>query len=218
MAIAYDNTTFSDDGGGAVTSRTFSHTCTGSNLALLVGVEGSTVADRITGVTYNSVAMTQLSAYKGSGGRWIYIYGLLAPATGANNVVVSCSPADIIGTTATSYTGVKQSGLPDNIAQSNGAAGLTDAASITPSADNCWVMMFSHGTVISSAGANTTLRANGSGYGWCDGNALVHPAASTTLNIVTLDSGNTGWSNIIMSLAPATASVINPRLALLGVG
>lgn len=58
MAIAFDATTTSSLG-SAVTSITFSHTCTGSNRILFVCTANNGGAN-VTGVTYNGVAMTNI--------------------------------------------------------------------------------------------------------------------------------------------------------------
>jgi len=72
---------------------TVAHTCSGTNRVLLVAFSNrfGTIFD-ITGVTYNSVAMTQLGTINNSdSGANIegWLFGLIAPATGANNVVVT---------------------------------------------------------------------------------------------------------------------------------
>ena len=104
MAIAYDNATASGDASGS-TTLTFSHTCTGSNLYLIVHIYSQSGAGA-TGVTYNGTAMTRLSAANDIDEIW----GLVNPATGANNVVASraSGTGSFLGG-AISYTGVAQS-------------------------------------------------------------------------------------------------------------
>src|SRR5438067_591060 len=110
MAIGFD----ASSGGFVNTSGplTISHTCGGSNRILLVGVEISVGGETVTGVTYNSVAMTQINLQdlNGSTFRNTYLFYLIAPATGANNIVVSASGGTgNIYAAAASYTGVDQS-------------------------------------------------------------------------------------------------------------
>ena len=103
MAVAFDAAT---DGGEVLgTSLTFAHTCTGADRALVVGIFVNSTTDHITGVTYAGSAMTRQSTVStGNVGR-IYIYTLLAPASGANNVVVS-SASTTFSAGAVSFTGV----------------------------------------------------------------------------------------------------------------
>lgn len=107
MAIAFDATTTGNKG-SAGSSLTYSHTCTGSNLVLLVGVESRN--NDVTGVTYATVAMTQIGSAQVSadGLTTNTVWQLAAPATGANNVVVSITGTNHIASVASSYTGVDQ--------------------------------------------------------------------------------------------------------------
>src|SRR5258708_15819098 len=111
MAIARDTNT---NGGTATNTWTISHICTGSNLLLLTYLHAQD-GDTVTGVTYNGVSMTQLvKKIDGSGNNgFLYIYGLLNPATGAHNVVASRSTSTFsILAVNPSYTQLPQSGLP----------------------------------------------------------------------------------------------------------
>src|SRR5689334_10397419 len=97
MAIAFDAASGNTDNSGAVTSLTWSHTCTGGALTLVVAVSISQATNgtvTCTGVTYNSVPMTQVDVAdaNGAGGRVkVYLFYLPAPATGAHNVVATIS-------------------------------------------------------------------------------------------------------------------------------
>ena len=110
MAIAFDAGSQGDS--GSATSLTVSHTCTGSDRILLVSVgtwDGVGVPVVPT-VTYNAVSMTQVATllFGSSGDQRLTMFRLVAPATGANNIVVSASSASDIVMAATSYTGVDQ--------------------------------------------------------------------------------------------------------------
>lgn len=139
-AIALDAT--STGTATSATSKTVSHTCTGSNLLLAVyavGRDGGGGA-YASGVTYNSVAMTEITGSRGESsdnrGSWWY---LIAPSTGTNDIVVSYGGTmDSIGVMAHSYTGAKQSSQPD--ASSSGAGNEASDSiadtTITTVADN----------------------------------------------------------------------------------
>lgn len=103
--VAYDTAT-----NGAATSGssdTWAHTVTGANPALAVVCMNNS-SETTTGVTYAGVAMTNAgNAFDSGEGHRLTLFTLLAPATGANNVIASFSAA--VGQkrcTALSGTGV----------------------------------------------------------------------------------------------------------------
>jgi hypothetical protein len=212
MAIALDATSSSANQTGS--SVTFSHTCTGSNRILIVGVAIADNSDTVTGVTYNSVALTSIaSADNFNGSRNVTLWYLIAPATGANNIVVTLSgtPAAFFSVGAASYTGVKQSGQPDAFGSYSGTSSTVDyTKSITTVADNCWLVgVLTNGNSLNpTADSGTTLRLsvyNRSGNGYelflLDSNGAKTPASSYALG-VSADAG--AGAVIVASLAPFT--------------
>jgi hypothetical protein len=231
MAIAFDAAT---DGGNVNpgTSLTFSHTCTGSNLILFVGFNGDNIggADDVSSVTYNSVAMTLANKQVGAGtggDRNTYLYYLIGPATGAHNVVITCSSSHVIQGGAVSYTGVKQSSQPDNTAinAETVSSNKTLTTSLTTVNDNCWTVLVENcydggpGAGHPGAGAGTTRRtADGTNGGWglFDSNAVVHPAGSTSLTTTRVsDPFGLEILHVMASFQPDTgggATVTYPQL------
>lgn len=116
-------------------TATLAHTCTGANRLLTVFVRCGT--DVVTSVTYNSVALTL--AHKNSTGGYLYTYYLIAPATGANNVVVNKSDFSSIWLAGASYTGCKQTGQGGTFSDFTDSVTDTAPALTTPS-DKCWVV------------------------------------------------------------------------------
>lgn len=100
-ALAVNNTTNSKTAGA--TSLTWSHTCTGTNRVLIVGVV-ATNGVTISGVTYGGSAMSSIASVS-SGARAHRMFRLTNPATGANDVVVTVSASSIILGGAISFTG-----------------------------------------------------------------------------------------------------------------
>lgn len=91
------------------TSFSFSHTTSGSDRYLLVAllVPGS---GTVTSITYNGVALSLVGTVTETvaNGK-ANLYGLIAPATGANTVLVTVGgPPSEWGAIASSYTGVNQ--------------------------------------------------------------------------------------------------------------
>lgn len=69
---------------------TWSHTCSGSDRALVVYITYQGNTDDITGVTYDGVAMSKFGDAIDSGGvRTVVGYKLSGPSTGANTISVS---------------------------------------------------------------------------------------------------------------------------------
>jgi hypothetical protein len=142
-----------------VTSLTAAYTCgSGSDRYLLVACfTGNT--DDVTGVTYNAVAMTRIATAAQSGvDRRVYLYGLAAPASGSNNVVISMSASNAIQAFAADYTGMSST-QPDDT-DTNTSVGTT-SLSVTPVvvASNCWVV-------------GVARDANGSAISWTNATGL----------------------------------------------
>lgn len=211
MSIAFDAAV--DGGfGNPVTSLTWAHTCTGANGLLLVVVVGDHPGghDDITGVTYAGVSLTFVEKSVDSHlDSFVYLYALVGPSTGANNVVVSCTNAHALFGGSASYTGVSQTGFPDaQKVDLSGGAVATLATSLTSVADNCWMFIASGGYSVSTAdptaGTGATRRKNEGSFGlWglFDNNAAITPAGSTTMTINR--SANTNYMvNLAVTFAP----------------
>lgn len=215
--------------GSATTTASWTHTVTGSNAILIAASNGHIAASsNIVSYTYNlvglTIAGTGIQTGGAGGGGFLTMWGLIAPTTGANTVTITVTPGQTMQSQSSlSYTGVKQSGFPDSYHTTTTAgSGTTDSGSTTTIADNCWLVgLFSDTTGrTDSAGTNTTQRItrNGEGYFVGDTNAAQTPAGSYSLNI-NISASVTGRTNIVLSIAPFTASVVNPIfITLLGVG
>lgn len=137
--IAFDAV---DTGGSSTgTTTTITHVCTGSNLALTVGTLVNN-ADA-TGVTYNSIAMTEqrtqtiVTTVSGTQvqGMWI----LPAPASGSHDVVITTNIARARAGGVISFSGAAQSSMVDG---DNIATGTSNAPSVvvTTSVNNTMVV------------------------------------------------------------------------------
>lgn len=207
MAIARDTST---DGGltNPGTSHTFSHTCTGTNLVLIVSVFSAST-DIVTGVTYAGTPMS-LVGKCGDGGspdtndRWGYQFILVNPATGANNVVVSTSASDAIGAHAVSYTGATQSGQPD----ASAIAGPPDVSgnlvtTVNSVADNCFaVLTLRTATAGAAAGTGSTQLQGSSGLYTAEFSGSPKTPAGAISMTYTSCAAAAGGS-IICTLSPA---------------
>lgn len=103
-------------------TTTFSHTTSGANRLLVVAtVIDGTETISATYPQYAGISMTQAATFAPGSFR-VYIHYLVAPAIGANNVVINFSAAQDIGVMVTSYTGVNQSTPLDRTTSSDDAA------------------------------------------------------------------------------------------------
>jgi hypothetical protein len=206
MAIALDSAT----NGGSVTpgtSLTFSHTCSGDNRLLLVFIKRS---GAITSVTYNSDLMSVVaSAPFNSDYGDLDIYGLLNPDTGTHDVVINLNNNYYCQAVSASYTGVKQTGLPnasDGSVQGTAGVSLTD--SVTPTLTDCWVMGTGIGPEIAASTGMTQRGIIASGIVAGDSNGMVSPLAEYSMTVT--GSGAYKLSIVMISVAAVESSLSLP--------
>ena len=207
MAIAFDAASSSSQVSG--TTLTWSHTCTGSNRFLIVSAYGGADGTDISGMTYAGVAMTFVAkAQYPANNSYVHVYYLIAPATGANNVVVSYTPNSRMAGVATSYTGVKQSGQPDSYNTKTQAGASTITQTTTVVATGCWGYAAEEGSNVTYAttigqGVITTMRG---GYddaiGVGDSNGPIGTGSQTLGLGTAAPASHRGM--VVLSFAPAT--------------
>lgn len=219
-AIGADASATATQVGAGSTSLTWAQTCTGSNLILFAGLAGGSDP---SGVTYNSVALTEDRHISIAQNGHTDIWRITGPSTGANNVVASFTSADMAGISA-SYSGAKQSAQPDATSQNNGSGVGTWTDSVTTIADNCWVIFManSNQATAPAAGTNTTSRGSNAGGVTsrscilADNNAAKTPAGSVTLEATDVAGF---WADVIASFSPAPAGAAAAHnLSLIGAG
>lgn len=207
MAIAYD--AFSDGGlSSSVTSLSWSHTCTGSNRLLVVGIIGDTTSDKLTGVTYAGVAMTLIAKLQMPSNTWQYLYYLLNPTSGANNIVATGgSTMNVLGGQGVSYTGVKQSSQPDGYTTATPTA-TSCVTTITTTADNCWAVTMGRctGVAPSTTATGGVNRGVSSYQGMFDSNGVIHPAGSFSMTIFPNGGGTQTFCDLMATFAPVVTS------------
>jgi len=219
MAIAFDAASSRD--GATNISYSWSHTCTGANLILVVGVSivdsGGGGPAAVTGITYNSVALTLIRRGLGGSSNATEMWRLIAPATGANTIAVTLSQAPVQNSMggAVSLTGVHQTTPVDASNAATSSAGNA-SVSVTTVAANAWLVdtMVDNGGDASAADspqveawnlAGNSRRAGGSYRG-----PVVTPGA-TTMSWTSASTGN--WGITAVSFAPTAAVAGNPWYA-----
>ena len=142
-AIAFDVST--NAAASSVSSISFSHTTTGSNLGLVVVVpiKDSVDAERgVSTMTYNSVSMAEGHRQNDNTlDMTVELWYLANPSSGANTVAVTFDGTITVSQIdANSYTGVHQTTMLDG----NNGAVQTNATSVsytlTTVADNSWIV------------------------------------------------------------------------------
>jgi hypothetical protein len=157
-------------------STSVSHpiTISGTDTILIVGTTGR-VAD-VTGVTYNSVAMTQLGTVAGTADHQIAWWGLLNPSQGTHDMTVTSASSQIMYIGGVFYNGVSQSGLPTN--KSTGTTSVT----INAGAGSA-VIGYSYGESSDpTAGSGTSKTLQGNGMDLFESSPLIVSAGNKTLN------------------------------------
>lgn len=162
MAVVLDTATSTFQLGNS--DITLSHTCTGSDLLLLVGIAHSAgdLSD-VSGVTYNSVPMTRLSSINNSDSSANIrstIYYLVAPSVGANNIVVSISgPPCAMNVIGASFTGVDQSTPLGTAATSTTNNSTTPSVTVSSaSGELVFDIEGAHNTITTFTADNTKIK------------------------------------------------------------
>lgn len=183
------------------TTNSFSHTVgtTSPSRILVVGIWIQNDGDVLTGITYNSVAMT-LMTKAAVGSDYLYLYYLTNPSTGANtvNATRTGSAANGFNVFASSYYSAKQIGQPDN---TNSASSL----SLTLAANSGdWIVTMGRATGGNlTSGTNNTVRGSLSSNRFGDSNGAVTSGNQT----VTFGGGGGTQGMISAAIVPATGLV-----------
>lgn len=222
FAIAWDTAVNANIPSGAATvSITWNHTITGSNtyasVATLQAVEAS---DDITAFTWNTTGtLTKIGGQRmPSADRFSGLWNIKAPATGTNAFLVTFT-GNFMACTSSSYSGTNQTSQPDSSNAGTIAATTTINPTTTVVAANCWLVgMLSNNNVNIVSTTNTSRTGNNVfNMNLIDSNGIVG-TGSQALN-GTGANATGGWGFVVSSVAPFTASVVNPVfITLLGVG
>lgn len=209
MAIAVDAvSTGSQDSG---VSFTWSHTCTGSNLLLLVSVVVPS-AVTITSVTYNAVSMTSVGSADNASGGKVQIFRLINPATGANSVVVTPDHNGPAAAGAISFTGVDQTTPLGTPATATGNSATPSVSVTSATGEMAYDSIVSTtGGLVYTAGAGQTERhaANNPAF-----DVRLRSSTEAGAATVVMDWSVTGafqWASIGVSVMPSAGTATQLR-------
>lgn len=208
FAIAIDATSSSEKN-TAGTTWSVAHTISGSNTILWVG-SGTDASGNLT-ADYNGTAMTLAVEESATAFRTRLLY-IVAPTTGTNNInFTRANGAGTIDTMNASYSGAKQTGVPDATATNTTKTASPIASNITTVAANCWIVEMCSlfgtdygGPTSQAAGTNTFKRqasANPQLWDLYDTNAAV-AAGVNTMNVTYVGTLGATISISIASFAP----------------
>ncbi len=206
-AIALDAT--STSGVTTATSQTWAHTMSaGANTILVVyGFVRSTDSTNLSTAKYNGVLMSTTTPAWADylEGRYGWIMHLAAPASGANNIVTTFNASLSTTFAAISYTGAKQTGIPDSAFTDPGDGGSNNfSLATTVVADNSWTLLSWLGVDgMCSAATSPAVLRNTSNPGQADSNG---PVAAGSRSIAVTGCGNRIQVKGIISIAPAVAA------------
>lgn len=204
LALVYDN---SATGSSAANPITTSFTVgNNSNRILLVAIRSNRVAP-VTGVTYNGAAFTLVDQQQNldtvDQSTWL----LIAPATGANNFVISQGGGNTLVWSVHSYYNAAQSSQPHQHAMTLDPAGApfgqTVTASITTTFPNCLIWGYVDVTQGSISGIPNNQTTSGTRISG-DNGTLASPGA---ISVSATDSGSGTPACGIMAIAGAPSAL-----------
>lgn len=207
MAIAFDS---SSSGIGGSASITVSHTCSGSDRVLFVVWRTTGDATpNVSSASYAGEAMTLVDVQGANNdlNNAVYLYYILNPATGTNDISVTMQSTATIGSlAAASYTGVGSIGATN---KTYGTTSGNYTNTVTTTKDNSWLVMGAY--AVQSAGTGTTSRANNNDVHIFDSNGAKSPTGSYSLVAVESYGNDVGTILAEMKL-PALNYSITPTV------
>lgn len=219
MAIARDNSSVLTSNSGNLANVSInSYVLASGNNALFIGVvNNDDLGSTVTGVTYNSIGLTQLGTKVVNGNVannssitfWYGVEGVIG--SGTHDITATRDGTHLNGfrIIAASYTGVAQTGTiinPSSPVQQAVHSG-TWSNSLTTTVDNSWVVGWMEnedtGSNLSASTGLTAVTAASFGM-FFDSNAAITPAGANTFAATT--SGTPFWCGYVAGFAPVAAA------------
>lgn len=212
MALAFDAASTAQTGLVADPSLTWAHTCSGANRVLVVSLSFTPSAETVSSVTYNGDALTVAGTIT-NGDVKICKYVIIAPDTGANNIVATFSGDVSAVGGAVSYTGAHQTNPVGTLVSATGSDDAPTVAASSAAGEIVEDVLGVHdalGPPFGTVGASQTER-------WNDitNTLLVLGAGSTEAGTgsVTMSWSLTAaatWAIIALPIKPTDAQPVDP--------
>jgi Domain of unknown function (DUF4347)/Cadherin domain/Bacterial cadherin-like domain len=215
LAIGVDATTTSQT---ATNSITLSHTTSGTNRLMLVGVSMHSTNGAISSMTYNGTALTRVGTQVANGQAVVEVWSLLAPTTGTHDLAVTFtgSRAAIVG--VMTFTGVDQSAALGSFASALGDSSTASLNGIASAAGEVVFGVVNHhkGTGLAPAVGQTeywdAVGDNANGGGTLEAGAASVDLA-WTLNLSEKWAVGAVSIKPVTNLAPTIANLAGDTLA-----
>ena len=196
----------------ATSTASWSHTCTGSSRYLLVGVSMLSLAQTVSGITYNGVALTFLGSQNSvTGAARTEMWGLIAPTVGTNTIVVTLTGAIAWAGNASSYTNVNQAVPTEawNAAQATNVGAADATVTVTTVADRDFTVdVIATDDMSITVGTGQTQTGNVTGAG--GSGAMSYKGPKTPAGATAMYWTNVGalatWTIGSIALRPLSAS------------
>jgi hypothetical protein len=146
---------------GNTASLTWSHTVSGTNRFLIVGVSMKNDSNQsVTSVSYAGVQLIYIDARSNGTNARVELWGKTGVPTGANNVIVTLNASARVVGGAVSLTGVSQTnnGIDASNFHNSGTS-LTPSVTVTTVADNAWVV-----STVASSPPTSDAATSGAGH------------------------------------------------------
>lgn len=190
----------------------------GSNRFLLLSI--TCRGGSITSVTYGVQGMTQLGTIGGhvNAGDTEYLFGLIAPASGSNNVAIVHTGTAVFWVVA-EYNGVDQTTATESVTTNSGTGASTPSVTVTPTKSDWIVMGMWQNNGSPTADGNTTFRNAGTAN-----NNVIGDSNSNKTSSFTIGTNNASTSfdvvgcGLIDATQPTATATKIPTLLLMGVG
>lgn len=204
MALAFVSSGSSQASGS--TTLTYAVDCTGANI-LVVGLR-LIVGSSLTSVTYNGVSMT--AAVSNAAGNPTFLYYLVNPASGSNNVVVTQSGTTNIASAGCAYSGASTTGQPNAFNDSYNGSASSLSVSVTSTVSDCFMIAFGtaqSGGTLSQTSSGTT-RENLADRAIMFESAAVTPAGSFSSSFSST-TGSNALTIVAIAIKPSASSSVN---------
>lgn len=189
------------------TAKTWSHTCTGSNLILVVGTccrSGSNT--HITGITYNGVSLSKATSQNNGTTTGVEMWYLLNPSTGANNIIATYSNSTPASFGAASFTGAAQTGQP-NAVGTNTSGTNTETVTVVPTVKALVIDCQGNNSNQTSTfgGSQTALLTVADSTNFAS-LGMSYEVASSSVGMVQSATGSLTWSGVGMAIVGLSAN------------
>jgi hypothetical protein len=185
----------------ASTTLSWSHTCSGTDRLLTVGLSvGRGQNTMVSGATYDGVSMTEagLVFSNNQNDGYIQLFYLVNPPTGAHTVLATCDISRDLVAGSVSFTGVDQTTPVSNIVTSFGSSAPPNIT-VTSGSDNMAVAVVGNGSSITSSDKDDRWLNNFNNLS-ASGNAIQSTAAGASSVAFTYSANSDWWGAVGMNI------------------